>query len=63
MGFGRRFREVREREVEKFQLKEEKEHFAYQDIKPETDITFEEAQKFWEDFMNQMLFSNDGKEE
>lgn len=59
MGFRRRFREVRE--VEKFQLKEEREHFGYQDIKPETDITFEE--KYWEDFMNQMLFSDDGKEE
>ena len=55
MGFGRRrFREIREREVEKFQLKEEREHFKFQDIKPETDITFEECQNFWDNYFEKL---------
>lgn len=59
-----RFREIREiREVNERVGKKEEKHYAFQDIKPETDITFEECNAFWEQlFMNGGL-ATFGKEE
>lgn len=46
-----RFREV-ENNIENEKIKQNKEE-AYKKIKPETDMTFEEAEAFWNDvFMN-----------
>ena len=46
-----RFREV-ERNIEKEKINRNKEE-AYKKIKPETDITYEEANAFWNElFMN-----------
>ena len=46
-----RFREV-ERNIEKEKINRNKEE-AYKKIKPETDITYEEANAFWDElFMN-----------
>lgn len=51
-----RFREIREiREVNERVGKKEEKHYAFQDIKPETNITVEECDAFWDN-----LFQNGG---
>lgn len=44
----RGFREIRVREVDR--EKKEKKRYAFQDIKPETDITLQDAQNFWNNY-------------
>lgn len=48
----RGFREIRVREVNRKEDKVAEE--GYKKIKPETDITFEEAQNFWDNIFNNM---------
>lgn len=49
-----RFREIREiKEVNERVTKKEEKHYAFQDIKPEGNLTFEECEAFWEQvFLN-----------
>ena len=44
----REFREV-ERNIEKEKMNEKKKEEGFRKIKPETDITFEEAEAFWKE--------------
>ena len=48
-----RFREV-ERKIEKETIHKE-EHHAFEQIKPETDITMEECQNFWDDLFSKEI--------
>lgn len=54
----RGFREIREIQEIKDEKRKEEEETGYLEIKPETNITFEEACSFWDD-----LFSHEIEEE
>ena len=59
-----RFREIREiREVNERVGKKEEKHYAFQDIKPTTNITFEECKAFWDNLFQNGVFTDFEKEE
>ena len=45
-------REIREIKVREIRKDKEEEHKEFLNIKPETNITFEECQKFWDEFFS-----------
>lgn len=59
-----RFREIREiKEVNESVAKKEEKHYAFMDIKPTTDITFEECNAFWDNLFQNGGLAAFGKEE
>lgn len=59
-----RFREIREvKEVNERVGKKEEKHYAFQDIKPTTNITFEECKAFWEQVFQNGFENFKGEEE
>lgn len=63
-----RFREVRRKEVEEIRetnrhSNTDKQHYAFQDIKPESNLTFEECNAFWDNLFQNGGLAAFGKEE
>lgn len=51
------FREIKNREIKEIQ--KEKEEEGYKKIKPETDITVEQARAYWNDFFTRLNENKD----